>query len=218
VRSASSLSSRAEQSIFKSGLSGTISQFQDKQTIYSQGKTADTLFYIREGHVMLTIRPKGRRPAAVAVLDAGDFFGQSCLAGVPYRLCTATAIGSSSILTIKKKDMVRTLRRDSRTSNCFLSYLLLVNRNYQEQVVDLLVNPAGERLAHVLLRLAQSSAKGGRITGITQTALANMAGTTRSRTNLHMNQFRKRGFIRYHGTKNTVIQVHRSLRTGYLRD
>ena len=218
MRRAGSLSSRAEQSNFKSVLGGTISQFKHKQTIYSQGETADTLFYIREGHVMLTVRPKRRRPAAVGVLDSGDFFGQSCLADVPDRLCTATAVGSSSILTIKKKDMVRILRGDSITSNCFLSYLLVANRKYQEQVIDLLVNPAGQRLARVLLRLAQSSAKGGRIDGITQTDLANMAGTTRTRTNFHMTQFRKRGFIRYHGTTKTVIQVQPSLRTRYLRD
>jgi len=218
MRSASALSARAKHSIFNSALGGTISQFQDKQIIYSQGKTAKTLFYIRKGGVLLTIHSKGRRPAVVAVLGAGDFFGQSCLAGVPYRICTASAVGPSSILTIKKKDMIRTLRDDRSTSNRFLSYLLFVIKKGQEQMVDLLVNPAGQRLARVLVRLARSNANNGRIPRITQLVLASMVGTTRGRVNFHMNQFKKRGFIRYSGGYNGEIIVHRSLRSRYLRD
>ncbi len=103
----SMLAARIEKTIFKSVLGNAIAQYRNKQIIYSQGKRASTLFYIREGNVMLTIRSKGRRPAVITVLGAGDFFGQCCLAGVPLRICTATAIGSCSILTIKKKEMIR---------------------------------------------------------------------------------------------------------------
>lgn len=212
MRMTSTLSARAERSIFKCILGGAISHYRNKQIIYSQGKKADTLFYIREGDVMLTIRSKGRRPAVITVLGAGDFFGQSCLAGSPLRLCTATAIGSCSIFPIKKKEMIRILRGDSVTSNVFVSYLLSVIKKYQEQLVDLLVNSTEERLARVLLQLAQFSAKGGRIPKISQGVLANMIGTTRSRTNFYISRFRKRGFIAYNGG----MRVRSSLRTAYL--
>ncbi len=79
--------------------------------------------------------------------------------------------------------------------------------------MDLLVNTAEQRLARVLLQLAQLSAKGGRIPKISQGDLANMVGTSRSRINLLMNRFRKRGFVAYNGE----IKVHSSLRTVYLR-
>jgi CRP/FNR family cyclic AMP-dependent transcriptional regulator len=213
MRNTPTLPPRGGHFLFKSGLSGTISQYRNKQIIYSQGKAANTLFYIREGDVLLTIRSKDCRPAVITVLGAGDFFGQSCLAGVPLRMCTATAIGSSSILTIKKKEMIRILRRDSETSNSFVSYLLSVIKQYQENLVDLLVNSSEQRLAHVLLHLAQLGANGGRVPKISQQVLANMVGTTRSRTNVLMNRFRKRGFIDYNGE----IKVHSSLRTIYLR-
>jgi CRP-like cAMP-binding protein len=213
MRSTSALSARAEQSLFKSLLGGTISQYRNKQIIYSQGKAAQTLFFIREGDVMLTVQSKGGRPAVVTVLGAGDFFGQSCLAGVPHRICTATAIGPCSILIIKKKEMIRALRGDRVTSNCFVSYLLSVIKKYQEHLADLLVNSGEQRLARVLLQLAKTSSKGGRIPRISQRVLANMVGTTRSRTNVLMNRFRKRGFVGYNGE----ITVHSSLLTQYLR-
>ncbi len=211
MKRTSTLSVRAEKSIFRSNLGGTISKYRNKQIIYSQGETADTLFYIREGLVMLTTRSKGRRLAVIDVLGAGDFFGQSCLTGVPLRVCTGTAIGSCSIFTIKRKEMIRVLRGDRIASTFFVSYLLSVIKKYQEHLVDLLGNSTEQRLARVLSQLAQLSKEGGRIPKISQGLLANMVGTTRSRINMIMNRFRKRGFVAYNGG----IKVHSSLRTKY---
>ena len=210
MRSNSTLSARTEKAVLKSVLGRTISRYRNKQIIYSQGKTANTLFYIREGNVTLTIRSKRRQPAVITVLGAGDFFGQSCLAGVPHRMSTATAIGSCSILTIKKNEMIRVLHADRGTANAFASYLLSVIKKYQEQLVNLLVNSAEQRLARVLLQLAKLSTKDGQIPKISQGVLANMVGTSRSRTNLFVKGFRKRGFVQYN---SGGIRVHSSLRT-----
>jgi CRP/FNR family cyclic AMP-dependent transcriptional regulator len=209
MKSTSSLSASAEESVFKSGLSGAMSRYRDKQIIYSQGETATTLFCIRKGDVMLSVRSKGRRQAVITVLGAGDFFGQSCLAGVPLRMSTATAIGSSSILTIEKEEMIRILREDGVSSNVFVSYLLSVIKEYQEHLADLLVNSAELRLARVLLRLAKLSPKGEGIPKISHRVLADMVGTTRARTSALMNRFRRQGLIAYNGG----IKVHSSLRT-----
>ena len=49
---------------------------------------------------------------------------------------------------------------------------------------------------------------------ITQTTLAEMIGTTRSRVSFFMNHFRKLGFIEYNGR----IRVHKSLLNVILHD
>ena len=98
MRRTTTLALRTEKSFFKGALAGAISQYRNKEAIYSQGQTANTLFYVRAGCVMLTVRSKGRRPAIIAVLGSGDFFGQSCIAGVRLRICTATAIGPARSL------------------------------------------------------------------------------------------------------------------------
>lgn len=210
--SASTLLARGERSVLQSVLGGKISHFRDGQIIHSQGKRANTLCYIREGAVMLTKQSKNQgRPAVVMVLGARDFFGQSCLADVPLRKCTATAIGSCSILNIKKKQMIRNLREDRVISNFFVDYLLSLLNRQQERLVDLLVNSAEQRLAGVLLELARLSTKNGRIPKISQRVLANMIGTTRSRTSSLMNRFKKRGLIGYNGG----IKVYSSLRARF---
>jgi hypothetical protein len=53
-----------------------------------------------------------------------------------------------------------------------------------------------------------------KIPPITQTTLAEMIGTTRSRVNSFMNRFRKLGYIDYNG----AIRVHKSLLNAVLHD
>jgi CRP-like cAMP-binding protein len=83
--------------------------------------------------------------------------------------------------------------------------------------VDHLFNSSEKRLARVLLLLAQFGKEGkpeAVIPKLSQEALAEMVGTTRSRVSFFMNRFRKMGFIEYNGE----IQVHTSLLNIVLHD
>jgi CRP-like cAMP-binding protein len=198
---------------FSSGtsLGGTISRYRRKQNIYTQGAPAYTLFYIQEGGVRLTTRTKHQALAVTAILGVGDFFGEVCLAGYPLRVSTAVALTASSIRTIKKKKMLQMLRNKNKTSNALVAYLLSSVQKYKEHVADLLTSSAEQRLARVLLRLAHMDKDGAAVVEIpvlSHQILAEMVGTTRSRVNLFMNRFRKKGFIDYDGG----LEVRRSLR------
>jgi len=189
-----------------------ISPYRNKQIIYSQGTPADTLFYIREGAVRLTTQSKYQSsPSAVtAILGVGDFFGELCLGGFPYRVSTAAALTSSLIQVIKKESMIRLLRQKNKMSNLFVSYLLSSIRQYQDNVAELLTSSAEQRLARVLLRLAHLDRENPSVAGLpplSDQVLAEMIGTTRPRVNVFMNRFRKRRFI----SDNGRIIVHKSL-------
>jgi CRP/FNR family transcriptional regulator, cyclic AMP receptor protein len=191
-------------------LGGKVSRYLDKQRIYTQGEPAESLFYIEEGGVRLTIRTKHQTSAVIAILGAGEFFGELCLAGYPVRMSTAVALSASSIRTIKKSKMLRMLRKNSKTSNRFVSHLLSSIKNHRDQLADLLTSSVEKRLAGVLLRLANFEKDGPAVVEIpvlNQQILSEMVGTTRPRVNLFMNRFRNRGFIDY----DKKTKVHRSL-------
>lgn len=68
--------------------------------------------------------------------------------------------------------------------------------------MDHLFNSAEKRLARTLLLLARFGKEGRSenvVPKISQEALAEMVGTTRSRINFFMNRFRKLGLIEYNG-------------------
>jgi CRP/FNR family cyclic AMP-dependent transcriptional regulator len=191
--------------LFKSGtsLGGKVTQYRDKQKIYSQGEPAFTLFYIQHGGVRLTTRSKGQPSAVTAILGVHDFFGEVCLAGYPLRMSTAVTMTPSSIRTINKNKMLQLLRKKGKASNAMVGYLLASLKKYRDHVADLLTSNAEQRLARILLRLAHLEKDGlgpVEIPVVSHQILAEMVGTTRPRVNLFMNRFRERGYIHYDGT------------------
>jgi CRP/FNR family cyclic AMP-dependent transcriptional regulator len=191
--------------------------FPRKQTIFAQGDTADAVFYVQTGKVRLTVVSKTGKEATIGILAEGDFFGEGSLAGQTLRMGSAIAMTDCTILRIDKKAMMEALHREHEVSDMFVAYLLARNIRYEEDLVDQLFNSSEKRLARILLLLAHFGKEGkpeSVIPKISQEALAEMIGTTRSRVSFFMNRFRRLGFIHYNGG----LQVHSSLLNVVLHD
>ena len=63
------------------GTGRTQAQYGADATVFSQGDAADSIFYIRKGKIKLSVVSQQGKVAVVAMLGAGDFFGEGCLAG-----------------------------------------------------------------------------------------------------------------------------------------
>jgi CRP-like cAMP-binding protein len=202
----------------KTGLGRTIADLKKGQAIFSQGDAANAVFYIQKGKVKLTVFSKRGKEATIALLGAGNFLGEECIAAIqPQRMATATTLTPSTILRIERKEMVRVLHEEKLFSQVFVTYLLSRNTRIQEDLVDQLFNSSEKRLARALLLLAQFGKDGVPETVIpkmSQETLAEMIGTTRSRVSFFMNRFRKLGFIEYNGK----LSVHSSLLNVILHD
>ena len=195
----------------------TIHHFRDKQAIFSQGDTADAVFYIQKGKVKLTVVSKRGKEAVVAILQHGDFFGEGCLSAQPLRIASATSMQPLTILRLEKTVMVSLLKKDTEFAEMFIAYLLSRNIRIEEDLVDQLFNSSEKRLARLLLLLAhygKDSKPETVIPKMSQETLAEMIGTTRSRVSYFMNKFRKLGFIEYNGS----LHVNSALLTVVLRD
>ena len=195
--------------------------FPKKQTIFTQGDSADAVFYLQTGKVRLTVVSKIGKEATIGILSDGSFFGEGSLAGQPLRMGSATAMTDCAVLRIEKRAMMETLHREHTLSDLFVAYLLARNIRYEEDLVDQLFNSSEKRLARVLLMLAHFGKEGVPETvvpKISQETLAEMVGTTRSRVSFFMNRFRKLGFIHYAGGEEGGLQVHSSLLNVVLHD
>jgi CRP/FNR family transcriptional regulator, cyclic AMP receptor protein len=192
--------------------------FPKKQTIFTQGDAADSVFYIQDGKVRLTVVSEIGKEATLGILNQGDFFGEGGLAGQPLRMGSATAMTDCELLQIDKKAMTLALHREHTFSDLFVAHLLTRNIRYEEDLVDQLFNSSEKRLARILLLLAHFGKEGVPetvIPKISQETLAEMVGTTRSRVSFFMNKFRKLGFVDYGGSG---LQVHSSLLSVVLHD
>src|SRR5512146_2596168 len=88
-------------------------KLENGQALFSQGEAADAVFYIQKGRLKLTIVSQRGREATIALLGAGEFVGESCVAAAqPLRQTTATAMTDCEVLRIAKNDMVRVLHEE----------------------------------------------------------------------------------------------------------
>jgi CRP/FNR family transcriptional regulator, cyclic AMP receptor protein len=205
----------------ETGKGRTLADYAKNDKIFLQGDLADAIFFIQKGKIKLTVVSSQGKEAVVALLGAGDFFGEGCLAGQPVRMASATAMLECSILRMEKAGVIRLLHDQPAFSEVLLRHLLSRNIRIEEDLVDQLFNSSEKRLARVLLLLANFGKEGKPelvIPKVSQETLAEIVGTTRSRVSFFMNRFRKLGFIQYDGAYSTGLEVHSSLLNVILHD
>jgi len=209
----------AESFLESAGVAKKLAHYGRGEPVFTQGDVCEHVMYIQDGGIKLSVLSKTGREAVVAMLGPGDFFGEGCLAGQPFRMGTATAISASTILLVDKDRMVRLLHSEHAMSDRFISHMLARNIRIEEDLIDQLFNSSEKRLARTLLLLARygKQDKPVRVVPrISQETLAEMIGTTRSRVNFFLNKFKKLGFIEYNG--ELPLKVNSSLLSVVLHD
>jgi CRP/FNR family transcriptional regulator, cyclic AMP receptor protein len=199
------------------GTSRRIAEFRTQKVLFAQGDLADSVMYIQQGKVKLTVLNEVGREAVVGILGSGEFLGEGSMSGQKIRIGTATALVPTTALIIAKEEMVRVLHEESELSDRFITCMLARSTRVEADLIDQLFNSTEKRLARTLLLLAHYGEEGqpGRVLHkVSQGMLAEMIGSTRTRVNLFMTKFRKLGFIDYDGE----IMVNKSLLNVVLRE
>jgi CRP-like cAMP-binding protein len=195
----------------------TIEKYVKNQEIFTQGATADSVFYIQKGKVKITVLSEHGKDAVVGILTQGQFFGEACLDGAHLRTASSHAMEECLITSITKTAMLAALDTEPKFSAFFVAYLLSRNSRIEDDLIDQLFNSSERRLARLLLLLANFGKEGGAppvAVTLSQETLAEMIGTTRSRVSFFHEQVPKE---RLHQLQRK-IEVHNSLLDAVLRD
>lgn len=192
------------------GSGRSLSNYPRNCTLFTQGSSAESVFYIRRGKIKLTVASSNGKEAVIALLGRDEFFGQGCLAGQNRRMATATALTDCAITRFDQDSISALLQTDSDFSRFFLERMLKRSIRADEDLVDQLFNSSEKRLARALLLLANYGSDTPVepvLPKISQETLAEMIGTTRSRVSFFMNKFRRLGYISY----KAQLEIHASL-------
>jgi CRP/FNR family transcriptional regulator, cyclic AMP receptor protein len=197
----------------------TLVRLRAKQLFFVQGAAADCIFYLQTGRAKLTVVSQRGKEATLTLPSSGDFLGEESIAQTPgSRTATATAMTECIAVRIRREEMIRRMHEDQPFCDLFMAFLLARGMRAQADLVDQLFNSSEQRLARILLLMAnfgKTDEPERLVPKITQETLAEMVGTTRSRVSFFMNRFRQRGFLRYNGA---TIRVHRTLLSVILED
>lgn len=85
--------------------------YADGEVIVREGDLGDTMYVIQEGRVEVTsFASDGERQ--LAILEAGDFFGEMAVFEQEVRSATVRAFGDARILTVDRKALMRRIQED----------------------------------------------------------------------------------------------------------
>src|SRR5688572_6965869 len=205
---------RDEGQLQMRNVASTSVRFEPTETIFAQGDRSSTVMYIERGCVKLSVASPNGRSTVVAVLHAGALFGEGALAGQRFRRSTAEAVTAATIAIVKTAEMRQRLHAERALSDWFRSQMLARNIRIEHDLVENVFNGCESRLARALLLLAGADERQSLrypMPRISRDLLAEMTEMTRSRVDVLMNNFRKRGFLERHSQRDGGLQVHRSL-------
>ncbi len=171
-----------------------------KETVYTAGDKADTLYILKEGRIKITHLSQDGRELTLDILEPDDIFGELTLAGEIERETTAVAMEDSFICAIRRKDFedfVGKMPYLSLTITRWMGWRLRRIENRLENIIFLDVRT---RLLSILQDLAQKygvSVKGGKKITIqlSHHEIANLIGATRETVTLELNSLKKKGDI-----------------------
>jgi CRP/FNR family cyclic AMP-dependent transcriptional regulator len=125
---------------------GTREQHQSGATVFSEGSEGDKMYLILSGAVRISRQVAGMGEEALAVLRAGNYFGEMSLVDESPRSADAKAHEATELLVLKKDDLedllfvdrdlaydllwnfVRTLTSRLRDTNDKMTFLAVTNR------------------------------------------------------------------------------------------
>jgi CRP/FNR family cyclic AMP-dependent transcriptional regulator len=197
-----------ERYLASAELPRTVTDYRKGETIFSQGDDADSIMYVLNGIVKLSV--SGRREAVVGVVGSDDSFGEDCLSCRAIRTRNATAVLRTTVLVVARAAMIRLLRTEAVVADQFMAHLLARQVRLEDDLLDQLLSSCEQRLARTLLLLAGTGSRGAPrniVPRMSQAAFAGIVGTTRSRINVFLQRFKTMGYIEM----DRSVIVHRSL-------
>jgi CRP/FNR family cyclic AMP-dependent transcriptional regulator len=174
--------------------------------IFLKDDDGNSLFIVARGSVRIYVPSAQGADLTLAVLGAGQFFGDlSLLDGRP-RSASAAALSDTNVVILERSDFVAVIRTRPAAVMSMLAVVVRRLRETDEMASDLAFLDVGGRLAKKLLDLAATNGvkrQDGLLLDmlITQEELANMIGVTRESVNRNLSLFRRIGLVAKEGRR-----------------
>ena len=196
----------------REALAGVVKRrrFGKGQVIFHKDDPGQSLFIIAEGAVSIYLPSPQGADLVLALLGAGDFFGDLALLDGELRTASAAAVEETETLVLLREEFLRLVTSRPEAVLAVLSVVTHRLREADEMAGDLAFLDVGGRLAKKLLELAAAHGVPGPQgvlldVPLTQEELASMVGVTRESVNRHLALFRRLGLVDSEGRRFVLL-------------
>ena len=206
-------------SIFSDLSDVELASIYKKMTPYSYSKAefivmeameGQQCYFITQGSVKITRSSKEGREVILAILTAGEFFGEMSLLDGETRSANVLTLEETKVLALNRNDFMASLEEYPRVSIQLLKELTIRLRKSDLQIASLTLSDAEKRIGLCILRLAgeQGTIRQGHVKIKKfpfQHDIANMAGTSRETVSRTLVLFEQNGLIQREGRQLTIV-------------
>ena len=177
-----------------------IRHFHEKNVIFEKGEPGSEMFAILQGRVKISSFSEDGKEVIFAILESGDFFGETSLLDGLLRSASCVTLEDSQMIIIERQSFTRFLEKNPPLAIHLLSLLSQRLRSADAQMEGISFFPFTARLARKLLSLAadHGDVVNGKIEialNISQHELAKIIFVSRESVNKQLNQWVKEGVI-----------------------
>jgi CRP/FNR family transcriptional regulator len=188
------------------------SVYPKRSMVFDQGDPTRVVFLVKRGKVRITRLTADGKEVTVAVLGAGDMFGEETLFDAQPRTTHAVCIEESLLCTAKADDLFALLSRNPTLALNVAKILSDRLVDASATMEDLAYAKISDRIMHLFERLAVehgiATERGTNIdVRLTHADIASLIGSTRETVSLEMSNLAKSGAILYDGKRIILPKV-----------
>jgi CRP-like cAMP-binding protein len=196
-----SLASAVRTSLLSAPEVSRLASLRRSTSLFSQGQTADAVYFIEDGLVKLTRTNDRGGHIILSICGPGHLIGEEALTTDTHIYYTeAEVLSTSNIYRIPRETLVQAVASNPELSNALVSYLLHRKLALAMKVELLCLHDVEYRILHYLAELSAlvkplEDGDGYQVP-ITQLELADLIGATRETTSTTLNQLERRGLVK----------------------
>ena len=171
------------------------------ERIWSEGQRADELTFVLRGHVKLVKVMESGRDAILELVGPGELLCASAALRHTPHICTSIALEPTELLSVRRVDVVDVMEQNATASLEMLREVSAQATRLYQRIEELSSGHVEQRLAKLLLRLADSSGEDRDQGGIwvpiplARQDLADLCGSTLETAIRTMSALAKRGIV-----------------------
>lgn len=171
-----------------------IRRFAAGETIFHMGAPGSSMMAVLAGEVRISISSPEGKELLLAILAAGEVFGEIALLDGKERSADAKAHSACTLAILERRDVLTFFERHPHAWPRIVEVLCERFRDNTQHVAEVALMHLPGRLAKALLRMdADPRSRSG---ALSQRELGNMVGAARETVNKCLNEWQRRGIIR----------------------
>jgi CRP-like cAMP-binding protein len=207
----------------RDGALGRVRRFAKGAYLWQPDDAADRIYFLQKGRVVIMTAKPHERPVALRTIEPGQPFGELCLCSVRagIRGTTACALVASEAFEIKLSHFLAHVRQSREALEALMFTLCLRLTDAEHRIEVMAHRGAEQRLGRLLLRLATSRGRKGRVgpretvtVSVSHNELAQLAGMSRPHVTVTMGRLRHRDLVQYE--REGLVRVAVASLTNYL--